>query len=320
CTIGSGRVVFLGQRETRFRVPKGQLLAGKTTAVHSRARRFGCPRVGAEIQGVIARIGTRIATLASAAIWRQDHQPSRTRITTIRLAGIAAMLLCALGSPPAEARPQGTLPTTASRAAAARQRTHAPSCNRSRGLARRCAVTVAPRLTAVGEVLAWTATARHNHYVLKTFVPGAAPTRAIIVGTTVRPATHPGPTVVYEVRTLARRLWSNQVSIAYPPRPAQAGGMGREAARQTPGAPAPSGKGKAFGRNEREAKEIAEREAKERAEREAREKAEREAKERAEREAKERAEREAKERAEREAKERAEREAKERAEREAREK
>ncbi|TMK27144.1 MAG: DUF4832 domain-containing protein [Actinobacteria bacterium] len=167
-------------------------------------------------------------------------------------------------------------------------------------------------MTAVGEGLAWTATARHNHYVLRTFVPGAAPTRAIIVGTTVRPATHPGLTVVYEVRTLARRLWSNEVSIAYPPRPAQAGGMSREAARQTPGTPAQGSKGKAFGKNEREAKEIAEREAKERAEREAREKAEREAKERAEREAREKAEREAKERAEREAREKAEREARER--------
>jgi hypothetical protein len=137
--------------------------------------------------------------------------------------------------------------------------------------------------------------------VLKTKVPGKAPTDTIIVGTTFTPEPHPGKTVAYEVRARARLLWSNEVSITYPPRSGEGGRRAREAA-------------------EREAREQAEREAKEKAEREAKEKAEREAKEKAERVAKEKAEREAKERAEREAKEKAEREARERAEREAREK
>ncbi|HWX97922.1 MAG TPA: DUF4832 domain-containing protein [Solirubrobacteraceae bacterium] len=185
-------------------------------------------------------------------------------------------------------------------------------------------------------MLSWTATAPHNHYVLRIKVPGAAPTYTILVGTTATPAAHPGLTVGYEVRARARRIWSNEIWITYPPRAAEAGRKASEDARletketveretreAAEGAARARTKEKseheAPGKAEREATEKAEREAKERAEREAREKAEREAREKAEREAKERAEREAKERAEREAKEKAEREAKERAEREARE-
>jgi chemotaxis protein histidine kinase CheA len=189
-------------------------------------------------------------------------------------------------------------------------------------------------LTAAGEALSWSATARHNHYVLRIKVPGAGLSYEMLDGTRATPAAHLGLTVGYQVRARAWLSWSNEVWITYPLRAAEAGRQASEDARaetkeavereareatQREATARKREKTEHEGKAEREAREKAEREAKERAEREAREKAEREAREKAEREAKERAEREAREKAEREAKERAEREAREKAEREARE-
>jgi hypothetical protein len=196
---------------------------------------------------------------------------------------------------------------------------------------------VAPRLSANGELLFWTATSRADQYVLKVKIPGEPPTETLVSGTSVTPGPYPGLTARYRIRAQARGPWSNEVSIAYDPGPGEgAAPRASQSALRSPAAAEYEARALAEQRAEREARERAEhqvgerpepgagepaeREAKERAEREAKERAEREAKEKAEREAKEKAEREAKERAEREAKERAEREAREKAEREAREK
>ncbi|MCW3029083.1 MAG: hypothetical protein JWN81_2294, partial [Solirubrobacterales bacterium] len=212
---------------------------------------------------------------------------------------------------------------------------------------------MAPRLSANGELLFWTATSGATQYVLKVKVPGEPPTETLVSGTSVSPGPYPGLTVHYRVRVSARGPWSNAVSITYgfgpqerpAPRASDAAQRSsaaveyeeraiaelaereaRERAERETGehtksqGPIPEGPRPEGGETaEREARETAEREAREKAEREAKEKAEREAKEKAEREAREKAEREAKEKAEREARERAEREAREKAERETRE-
>jgi hypothetical protein len=209
-------------------------------------------------------------------------------------------------------------------------RAHCPSCTPSRVRPRKlkacCATAAAPRLSAIGETLFWTATSRENRYVLRVKIPGVAPTETVIAGTTARPPAVPGVTGHYRVRARARGRWSNGVSISYAPdaaqrrthgaRDAAQGDSGREAAQQ----PRPRAEQKAIEAYERAAGEEAEREARQRAEREASERAEREARETVEREAREKAERKAEEKAERETRETVEREAREQAEREAREK
>jgi hypothetical protein len=228
--------------------------------------------------------------------------------------------------------------SVAGHSARAAPRAHCPRCAASRIRPARIRRNVAPRLTAIGETLFWTATSPDNRYLLRVKVPGAAPVESVIAGTTYKPDAHPGRTTRYRVRTRGRGRWSNAVSIAYPRQAPEAQtDAAREAARhasgQLVGAQARAQvQQTAVETYEREATESAEREARRRAEREAIKRAEREARERAAREARERAEhetrepvereareREARERVEREARERVEREARERVEREARE-
>ncbi|HEX4186725.1 MAG TPA: DUF4832 domain-containing protein [Solirubrobacteraceae bacterium] len=275
-----------------------------------------------EFSAVIARSGTMTAANDSSSACTGEHQSRRYR-TGAHVSVVAALLLLAFCTSSATARPQPDPP-----AAYAARAVHAASGAPQQARAAR----QVPRLSASGDTLRWTATSRHNQYLLRIMVPGASTIEVLVAGTSARPSERPGLTVRYQVRGRSHWHWSNEVAVAYAPRAGEPAAL--PAARGgTPGPTGgPSGRGRpaqaegtekaeleAREKAEREAREKAEREARERAEREAREKAERESKEKAERESREKAEREARERAEREARETAEREARERAEREARE-
>src|SRR5207302_854240 len=123
------------------------------------------------------------------------------------------------GAVSADARPQETLRASTTPAAPAHQKTRAQH---------RRAIVAAPELTLAGDILSWTATARHNHYVLRVKIHGAARAEITVTGTTFRPLARPGLTVGYQVRARARRLWSNEVWVAYPGATAQAGRQPRE--------------------------------------------------------------------------------------------
>jgi hypothetical protein len=98
------------------------------------------------------------------------------------------------------------------------------------GRATAAAARVAPILTAAGDRLTWTPNPNAAAYVLMRTVPGRAPRYAVIHATATTPATVPGATVDYRVRTQTRwSTWSDQQQIEYP----------ATSAPQSPQAPAP---------------------------------------------------------------------------------
>jgi hypothetical protein len=85
------------------------------------------------------------------------------------------------------------------------------------GAARVASAARAPVLTASGQRLTWTSTARSGAYVGERTVAGQAPQAEVINGTSLTPPQVPGTTVSYRVRAaVSGAAWSNEVTISYP--------------------------------------------------------------------------------------------------------
>jgi hypothetical protein len=75
----------------------------------------------------------------------------------------------------------------------------------------------APIISVSGQTVTWTQIGGVSTYVFVSMVPGQEPRYTVVNGTSITPATVPGATVRYSVRTnVAESAWAPEVSIAYP--------------------------------------------------------------------------------------------------------
>jgi len=103
------------------------------------------------------------------------------------------------------------------RLAGAKRRVTSLAARVARSHSTSSATKQAPKLTVSGQTLRWNAVTGVSSYVFVRKVPGLEAQYTTITGTSTTPATVPGETVHYSVRTnVEGSAWATEVSITYP--------------------------------------------------------------------------------------------------------